>query len=96
VASGNACTRNPLTLVLGACGSAKETTKIVIYTAKENEEIKEYLPVAKEPLFDLELEVLRFSTSALTARMLAEKGNFQAAAPTRVYCTDHPWNSSLD
>jgi hypothetical protein len=47
--------------------------------------------VAKEALFDLELEALRFFTSALTARMLAEKGNFQAAAPTRVYCTDHPW-----
>jgi hypothetical protein len=36
MASGNACTRNTLTLVLGACGGAKETIKIVIYTAKEN------------------------------------------------------------
>ena len=67
------------------CQEDNQDRHLHSYTAKENEEIKECLPVAKEALFDLELEVLRFSTSALTARMLAEKGNFQATAPTWVH-----------
>ena len=67
-----------LTLVLGACGGEKEKTKVVIYTAKENEEIAEYIPVAQKALPDLELEVLRLSTGDLTARLLAEKDNPQA------------------
>ncbi len=60
----------------GAKPAAKK--KLVIYTAKENEEITEYLPVAKKALPDLELEVLRLSTGDLTARLLAEKNNPQA------------------
>jgi len=64
--------------LLCGCGGAKEPTKLVIYTAKENEEIEEYLPVAEAALPDLELEVLRLSTGDLTARLLAEKDNPQA------------------
>ena len=64
--------------LLSGCGGAKEPTKLVIYTAKENEEIEEYLPVAEAALPDLELEVLRLSTGDLTARLLAEKDNPQA------------------
>ena len=68
-----------LTLVLGACGGGQaEKEEIVIYTAKENEEIEEYLPVAEAALPDLQLEVLRLSTGDLTARLLAEKDNPQA------------------
>ncbi len=71
-------------LVLGACGGPSapsgggEKTKVVIYTAKENEEIAEYIPVAEAALPDLDLEVLRLSTGDLTARLLAEKDNPQA------------------
>ncbi len=68
-----------LSMVLGACGKGgEETKKVVIYTAKENEEIEEYLPVAEAALPDLDLEVLRLSTGDLTARLLAEKDNPQA------------------
>ncbi|MFQ5812454.1 MAG: putative 2-aminoethylphosphonate ABC transporter substrate-binding protein [Anaerolineae bacterium] len=75
-----------LALVAGACvpaapgpaAPAGGKTKLVIYTAKENEEIAEYLPVAEKALPDLGLEVLRLSTGDLTARLLAEKDNPQA------------------
>jgi iron(III) transport system substrate-binding protein len=68
-----------LALLLGACGGgAAEKEEVVIYTAKENEEIEEYLPVAEAALPDLQLEVLRLSTGDLTARLLAEKDNPQA------------------
>lgn len=72
-----------LALVLGACvapapGAVEEKTKVVIYTAKENEEIAEYIPVAEKAMPDLDLEVLRLSTGDLTARLLAEKDNPQA------------------
>lgn len=68
-----------LALLLGACGGGQaEKEKIIIYTAKENEEIEEYLPVAEAALPDLQLEVLRLSTGDLTARLLAEKDNPQA------------------
>jgi iron(III) transport system substrate-binding protein len=69
-----------LALLLGACGAGAPAQKeeLIIYTAKENEEIEEYLPVAEAALPDLQLEVLRLSTGDLTARLLAEKDNPQA------------------
>lgn len=68
-----------LALMLGACaGGQAQKEEVVIYTAKENEEIEEYLPVAEAALPDLQLEVLRLSTGDLTARLLAEKDNPQA------------------
>jgi iron(III) transport system substrate-binding protein len=67
-----------LALVLSACGE-KEEAKVVIYTAKEPEEIEDYIQgMAAETLDDIELEVLRLSTGDLTARLLAEKDNPQA------------------
>jgi iron(III) transport system substrate-binding protein len=56
-----------LVSLVSGCGGAKKPTKLVIYTAKENEEIEEYLPVAEAALPDLELEALRLSTGDLTA-----------------------------
>lgn len=67
-----------LSLALTACAKEPEITKVVIYTAKENEEIEEFIPIAEAALPDLELEVLRLSTGDLTARLLAEKDNPQA------------------
>jgi len=68
-----------LALFLSACGGGKkEKSKVVIYTAKEPEEIEEYIPLAEKALQDLDLEVLRLSTGDLTARLLAEKDNPQA------------------
>jgi iron(III) transport system substrate-binding protein len=66
-----------LSLILASCAAPAATptqkTKVIIYTAKENEEIAEYIPVAEKALPDLTLEVLRLSTGDLTARLLAEK-----------------------
>ena len=68
-----------LALVLSACGGDDEKSKIVIYTAKEPEEIEDYIQgMAAKTLDDIELEVLRLSTGDLTARLLAEKDNPQA------------------
>lgn len=67
-----------LALVLSACGKEENDT-VVIYTAKEPEEIEDYIEgMAAKTLDDINLEVLRLSTGDLTARLLAEKDNPQA------------------
>jgi iron(III) transport system substrate-binding protein len=53
-------------------------TTIVIYTAKDPHEVAEIIPIAQTALPDYTLDVLRLSTSDLTARLLAEKDNPQA------------------
>jgi iron(III) transport system substrate-binding protein len=62
--------------LLAGIAAAKET--VVIYTSLENEEIVEYLKVAKKELADLDIQAIRLSTGELGARMLAEKDNPQA------------------
>lgn len=57
-------------------GAAKD--KVVVYSSLENEEIVEYLKVAKMDLPDLDIQAIRLSTGELGARMLAEKDNPQA------------------
>jgi iron(III) transport system substrate-binding protein len=65
--------------VLGACGErAEEKTKLLVYSAKEQDELTEYFPVFQAAHPDIELEYLRLSTGDLTARLLAEKDNPQA------------------
>jgi len=56
--------------------SAKDT--VVIYTSLENEEVVDYLELAKTELPDLDVQAIRLSTGELGARMLAEKENPQA------------------
>jgi iron(III) transport system substrate-binding protein len=68
-----------LSMLLGACARPQaEPVTLVIYTAKENDEIAKYLPVAQAAMPDVKLEVLRLSTGDLTAKLLAEKNNPQA------------------
>ena len=50
----------------------------MVYTSLENEEIVEYLKVAKKELADLDIQAIRLSTGELGARMLAERDNPQA------------------
>ncbi|MGB5748639.1 MAG: ABC transporter substrate-binding protein [Desulfobacterales bacterium] len=59
-------------------GAAAAKERVVIYTSLENEEVVEYLKVAKEQLPDLDIQAIRLSTGELGARMLAEKDNPQA------------------
>ena len=58
--------------------TAVAKSKVVIYTSLENEEVVEYLKLAKKDLPDLDIQAIRLSTGELGARMLAEKDNPQA------------------
>ncbi len=67
-----------LVSVFFLAGYAAAKQRVVIYTSLENEEIVEYLKVAKQELPDLDIQAIRLSTGELGARMLAEKDNPQA------------------
>ncbi len=59
-------------------GIAIAKDRVVIYTSLENEEVVDYLKLAKEQLPELDIQAIRLSTGELGARMLAEKNNPQA------------------
>lgn len=59
-------------------GTATAKDKVVVYTSLENEEVVDYLELAKKELPDLDINAIRLSTGELGARMLAEKENPQA------------------
>ena len=59
-------------------GAAAAKDRVVVYTSLENEEIVEYLKLAKKELSDLDIQAIRLSTGELGARMLAERDNPQA------------------
>ena len=59
-------------------GTASAKDRVVVYTSLENEEIVQYLKVAKKELSDLDIQAIRLSTGELGARMLAERENPQA------------------
>jgi len=66
-----------IALAVGAV-SASATDKVVVYTSLENEEVVDYLDLAKKELPDLDIQAIRLSTGELGARMMAEKDNPQA------------------
>ena len=59
-------------------GTVAAKDKVVIYTSLENEEVVDYLKLAKQDLPDLDIQAIRLSTGELGARMIAEKDNPQA------------------
>jgi len=59
-------------------GAAAAKERVIVYTSLENEEVVEYLKLAKKELPDLDIQAIRLSTGELGARMLAEKDNPQA------------------
>ncbi len=63
-------------LALAALGTLGARTgyagSITVYTALENDEISEYMELAKKDLPDITVHVLRLSTGDLAARLLAE------------------------
>jgi iron(III) transport system substrate-binding protein len=59
-------------------GTASAKDRVVVYTSLENEEVVDYLELAKRELPDLDIQAIRLSTGELGARMLAEKDNPQA------------------
>ena len=66
-----------IALAVGAV-PASATDKVVVYTSLENEEVVDYLDLAKKELPDLDIQAIRLSTGELGARMMAEKDNPQA------------------
>jgi iron(III) transport system substrate-binding protein len=68
----------PPPVIIPSPAIVKEKTYVVIYTAKEPDEVAEFIPIAQAALPDYTLDVLRLSTGDLTARLLAEKDNPQA------------------
>jgi len=67
-----------LVSVFFLAGFAAAKQRVVVYTSLENEEVVEYLKLAKQELPDLDIQAIRLSTGELGARMLAEKDNPQA------------------
>ncbi|MBW1776434.1 MAG: ABC transporter substrate-binding protein [Deltaproteobacteria bacterium] len=65
-------------LIVAAVTGATAKDQVVIYTSLENEEVVDYLELAKKELPDLDIQAIRLSTGELGARMLAEKENPQA------------------
>lgn len=65
-----------LAAAFSVAGAAHAGT-IVVYTALEEDEIKEYVAAANKDMPDLDIKVLRLSTGDLGARILAEAGNPQ-------------------
>lgn len=51
---------------------------INVYTALEDDQISEYLPLFEEEYPDININIVRDSTGIVTAKLLAEKGNPQA------------------
>lgn len=57
---------------------AQAEQKIVVYTALENDQIAEYLPMFKKQFPNIEVEIVRDSTGVVTSKLLAEKANPRA------------------
>lgn len=57
--------------------AAAQAGVVTVYTALEEDEIKDYVAAAKRDLPDVDVKVLRLSTGDLGARILAEAGNPQ-------------------
>lgn len=62
--------------ILSALGlKTAQAGDLTVYTALENDEISDYMAVAKTALPDITIHVLRLSTGDLAARLLAESKN---------------------
>ena len=77
------------TLLLAACVAvaagltmdpalAQKRTRLVVYTALENEQLQPYKQAAEAAVNDIEVAWVRDSTGVITARLIAEKSNPRA------------------
>lgn len=78
--SRSACpaTRSPRTLAILATllfSAAASAGTVTVYSALEEDEIKDYIAAAKKDMPDVDVQVLRLSTGDLGARILAEASN---------------------
>ncbi len=65
----------PLVLLGLLLGTVANAGTISVYSALEEDEIKDYLAVAKKEMPDVDIQLLRLSTGDLGARILAEAAN---------------------
>ncbi len=65
----------PLLMAGLLLGGAAHAGTISVYSALEEDEIKDYLAAAKKDMPDVDVQVLRLSTGDLGARILAEASN---------------------
>lgn len=65
----------PLVLASLLLGQVAHAGTISVYSALEEDEIKDYLAAAKKDMPDVDVQVLRLSTGDLGARILAESAN---------------------
>ena len=74
-------TQMPEATAGGMASSGEPTSgEITVYTALEDDQIAEYLPIFNAQYPDIKVNIVRDSTGIVTARLLAEKDNPQADA----------------
>lgn len=75
----SACGKSASTNAAGEKGSAGgDAQELTVYTALEDDIIKDYLKTYKEKYPNVKLNIVRDSTGVVTAKLLAEKDNPQA------------------
>jgi iron(III) transport system substrate-binding protein len=67
-----------LAVLLALSATAEAATKLLVYTALEADQLKEYEAAFEAANPDVDLEWVRDSTGIITAKLLAEKDNPQA------------------
>lgn len=71
-----------LSIIAGACSTSDAGTattgEITVYTALEDDQLSEYVPLFNEAYPDIKVNIVRDSTGIVTAKFLAEKDNPQA------------------
>lgn len=65
-------------LTLGSAGHWAQAASLTVYTALEDDEVADYMAVAKKAMPDVQFHVLRLSTGDLAARAIAEMSNPRA------------------
>lgn len=81
IASCTASNKNSSTSTSsGATSPSGNPQTISIYTALEDDQLKNYLPLFQKANPDIKVNIVRDSTGIVTAKLLAEKGNPQADA----------------
>lgn len=69
-----------LACLLAVPAAAQKKTRLVVYTALENEQLQPYKQAAEAALKNVEIAWVRNSTGVITARLIAEKSNPRADA----------------
>src|SRR6202171_2585950 len=75
-----AATAATVALAALATGAWAQKTELLVYTALETDQLKAYTESFQKTNPNIDLKFVRDSTGVITAKLLAEKANPQAAA----------------